>query len=226
MTPRRKRLLAIVVPAEVVLAVAAWRDLARRPEELVRGSKKLWRRLVLLNPGNSVLYWLFGRRRTPLDLASRARRIGSPKTVTAGMAGSNVSASPDFTCAFEIDVPAGVDRNAEEWLRATIDGAPEPVRLFLYAGWTQVLRLRLDPRSKGDAVLGWKVVTATEETAVCVASGPLVSAEQVLSSNGSSFVHTTNVHFERGLGRVLWAAAEPIHVAITPHLMHRAVTSH
>jgi hypothetical protein len=63
MTSEHKKLLvAILVPIEVVLARLAWRDLARRTDDQVRGSKRLWRVLVVINPGNSVVYWLFGRR--------------------------------------------------------------------------------------------------------------------------------------------------------------------
>jgi hypothetical protein len=63
MTTRQKRaLLAILVPAEVCLAVLAWRDLDRRSEDQVRGTKHLWRLLVTINPGNSLFYWLMGRR--------------------------------------------------------------------------------------------------------------------------------------------------------------------
>ncbi len=66
MTPAAKRktiLLGIIVPFEVVSAVFAWRDLARRSDEDVRGSKRFWRLFVVANPGNSMLYWLVGRRR-------------------------------------------------------------------------------------------------------------------------------------------------------------------
>jgi hypothetical protein len=52
----------VVVPTQVVAARLAWRDLAKRPDERVWGSKNLWRGFVLLNPGNSLIYWLFGRR--------------------------------------------------------------------------------------------------------------------------------------------------------------------
>ncbi len=63
MTKQRKWVLAaIIVPVEIVLAVLAWRDLARRTDDQVRGRKKLWRLFVSINPGNSVIYWLFGRR--------------------------------------------------------------------------------------------------------------------------------------------------------------------
>jgi hypothetical protein len=60
---KRKRLIAIVVPLQFVSAVLAWRDLGRRTDAEVRGSKRFWRVFVTLNPGNSAAYWLFGRRR-------------------------------------------------------------------------------------------------------------------------------------------------------------------
>jgi hypothetical protein len=59
---RKLTLAAIVVPIQVALAVLAWRDMAWRSDDDVRGSKRFWRVVVLLNPGNSVAYWLFARR--------------------------------------------------------------------------------------------------------------------------------------------------------------------
>jgi hypothetical protein len=61
-TQDRRRQLAVLASVEVLLAALAWRDLARRTDDEVRGNKKLWRLLVAINPGNSVFYWLFGRR--------------------------------------------------------------------------------------------------------------------------------------------------------------------
>ncbi|HET7385774.1 MAG TPA: hypothetical protein VFJ19_03830 [Nocardioidaceae bacterium] len=57
-----KRVLVPLVAAEIFSAVLAWRDLARRSDKEVRGSKLAWRVLVSANPGNSMLYWAFGRR--------------------------------------------------------------------------------------------------------------------------------------------------------------------
>ncbi len=63
MTKHQKMLLALtVVPIEIVLSVLAWRDLAGRTTDQVRGSKNFWRVFVSINPGNSAVYWLFGRR--------------------------------------------------------------------------------------------------------------------------------------------------------------------
>lgn len=62
MTSRRKRIFAVIVLIEVIFAAAAWRDLARRTDDEIRGNRNFWRVVVLLNPGNSLFYWLLGRR--------------------------------------------------------------------------------------------------------------------------------------------------------------------
>ncbi len=59
---KQKRLAAIIVPVQVLFAMLAWRDLARRTDDQVRGKKNVWRVFVSINPGNSLIYWLFGRR--------------------------------------------------------------------------------------------------------------------------------------------------------------------
>jgi hypothetical protein len=59
----KKVAIGILVAIEVVAATLAWRDLARRSDDQVRGNKNLWRVFVSLNPGNSLLYWAIGRRR-------------------------------------------------------------------------------------------------------------------------------------------------------------------
>ena len=59
---RRGLILAIIVPIQVSLAALAWRDLNRRADDQVRGRKGIWRVFVVINPGNAMFYWLFGRR--------------------------------------------------------------------------------------------------------------------------------------------------------------------
>jgi hypothetical protein len=59
-----------VVAVEVALSVLAYRDLSGRPDELVRGPKKLWQVVIGMNPGNSLLYWLVGRKSAPSSSAT------------------------------------------------------------------------------------------------------------------------------------------------------------
>ncbi len=62
MSKQQKQIyLGIIVPMAVFSSALAWRDLARRTNDEVRGRKNLWRVIITVNPGNSLLYWLFGR---------------------------------------------------------------------------------------------------------------------------------------------------------------------
>ena len=60
-----KEVVVAVVAVQAVSAAFAFRDLARRGDAQVRGPKLFWRVLIGLNPGNSLAYWLLGRRRAP-----------------------------------------------------------------------------------------------------------------------------------------------------------------
>ena len=61
-TRRGRSVLGVVVAAQTVSSALAWRDLAQRSDDQVRGPKKLWQVIVTVNPGNSLAYWLLGRR--------------------------------------------------------------------------------------------------------------------------------------------------------------------
>ena len=58
----KTRLVAGLVAVEVASAVLAWLDLNRRADDQIRGNKKLWRVIIAANPGNSIAYWILGRR--------------------------------------------------------------------------------------------------------------------------------------------------------------------
>ncbi|MDQ6848912.1 MAG: hypothetical protein M3070_02785 [Actinomycetota bacterium] len=57
-----KPVLVVVVLVQLVSCVLAWRDLDQRSDKAVRGRKNLWRIFITVNPGNSLVYWLAGRR--------------------------------------------------------------------------------------------------------------------------------------------------------------------
>lgn len=58
-------LVATLVAVDLVSAAFTFRDLRGRDESQVRGSKRFWRIATIANPGNSLAYWLFGRRTGP-----------------------------------------------------------------------------------------------------------------------------------------------------------------
>jgi len=63
---RRKNMMRVipVLVAHAVITTLTWRDLRRRPEDQVRGSKRLWRVASAANTVGSVAYLAIGRKRS------------------------------------------------------------------------------------------------------------------------------------------------------------------
>jgi hypothetical protein len=57
-----KRLLLAIGATHLFITTLTWRDLNRRPAELVRGRKLFWRVAAGVNTLGSVAYLLIGRR--------------------------------------------------------------------------------------------------------------------------------------------------------------------
>lgn len=58
----QKRVVVVAGALEAAMTVAALRDLSRRPDSRVRGSKRLWSLGVMVQPVGPVAYFLLGRR--------------------------------------------------------------------------------------------------------------------------------------------------------------------
>ena len=61
---RRQAGLVVLAAVQLGLMIAAERDIQRRPPDLIRGSKKHWRLVCLINFVGPLSYFTAGRRRT------------------------------------------------------------------------------------------------------------------------------------------------------------------
>ncbi|MBP2328769.1 hypothetical protein JOF56_009154 [Kibdelosporangium banguiense] len=59
--PRQRRTIVATGAVQVGLAVSAWYDLSRRPQELVNGPKLLWALVIAINFVGPSAYFRFGR---------------------------------------------------------------------------------------------------------------------------------------------------------------------
>jgi hypothetical protein len=57
------KVIAAIVAGHLAVTTLAWRDIRRRPDDQIRGSKKVWRVATGANSANSLAYFLFGRKR-------------------------------------------------------------------------------------------------------------------------------------------------------------------
>lgn len=61
MSTRRKVVVVVLAVVQISLALSAWSDLARRPAEQVRGSKRGWVAIIGVNFVGPILYFTRGR---------------------------------------------------------------------------------------------------------------------------------------------------------------------
>jgi hypothetical protein len=80
MTERQARVLTVTLIVHLIVLRFTIRDLRRRPDAAVRGSKRFWRVAASLNTTGSAAYWLVGRRRTP-DLGAPPLAAAAGRTV-------------------------------------------------------------------------------------------------------------------------------------------------
>jgi hypothetical protein len=62
LSPAQRTAIVLGAIAELIITALALRNLARRPPELVRGPKVLWRMTFAVQPFGPILYFLVGRR--------------------------------------------------------------------------------------------------------------------------------------------------------------------
>ena len=61
-----RRVIPVLV-AHAAITTLTWRDLQRRPDDQVRGSKRLWRVASAINTVGSAAYLAVGRKRPHAD---------------------------------------------------------------------------------------------------------------------------------------------------------------
>ena len=63
MPPARRRMLAVSAVIQFALLAAALIDIRRRPQEQIRGPKRLWAALAFVNFAGPAAYFIVGRKR-------------------------------------------------------------------------------------------------------------------------------------------------------------------
>jgi hypothetical protein len=133
-------------------------------------------------------------------------------------------AGPDYAAAWDVAVAGADALSAEQWARATFEGAPRVLRDLIVAGWIGGLGLKLAPRSSGDHVLGWSITRNTPELIILEAKFRFGTSHNVLRVEKSRVLLATFVRNEKRGGRTVWTLVAPLHQQILPRLLGRAVS--
>jgi hypothetical protein len=147
-----------------------------------------------------------------------ARRVEVPDEIRArpGQPGSG------YASAFELAIGARRFLTPEQWARATFEGAPAPLKVFLTTGWKYGLGLALGARASPEHVLGWLISSSSSDSITLQARSRFLVAQNVVMVSDSTVVLATLVQFSGRTGRALWAVATPVHHRVIPYLLQRA----
>jgi hypothetical protein len=126
----------------------------------------------------------------------------------------------DYEDAFRFD--AGVDRPADQWVRAMLNDAPLSVRTRLVAGWL-ALGLNLRGPWSEHRMLGWKVQHSDPDFVLLTADSWLGLRGQLLfASEPGGLLFATFIQQNNPLTRSLWAAITQHHQHVVQSLLAHA----
>ena len=163
---------------------------------------KVYRALVIGTGGHRAV-----TRRTLKRIATAAERSGA-----------------DYADVFEVPLPQGDSRTAEETFRDAVGRRPSAGGDVVSWIHRNVLRFRLGPYSSPDHIIGWTIARSDHDQLVLTARGPLMRGELTLRrQDGRRASLSTRVHYcRKPAARTVWAVVGPLHRAVAPRLMKRA----
>jgi hypothetical protein len=135
-------------------------------------------------------------------------------------------AGADRVIAYELAAADARSMSAEQWARATWEGAPTIVRRFMTLGWRFALGLRLAPGRSPSHVLGWRIVDGGPDTVTLQAHSVLLTGHNVVSVQESTVLWTTLVRYEQPVTRPIWRVAELVHRVVLGYALNHAEKVH
>ncbi len=131
-------------------------------------------------------------------------------------------AGADRAITYELVAGDARSLSAEQWARATWEGAPTVVRWFQMLGWRFVLGLRLAPGRAPTHVLGWRILDDCPDTVTLQARSALITGHNVVIVQESTVLWTTLVHYEQPIARPIWRLVELVHRIVLPYTFTHA----
>jgi hypothetical protein len=150
---------------------------------------------------------------------SHAHAVGVPAAIRS----REDLAGADRAITYELAAGDARATSAEQWARATWEGAPTIVRWLLVLGWRFVLGLRLAPGRSPTHVLGWLIVDDRPDTTTLHARSALITGHNVVIVQDSVVLWTTLVHYDRPVARPIWRLVELVHRIVLPYTLTHAV---
>jgi hypothetical protein len=149
---------------------------------------------------------------------SHAHVVGVPEAIRS----REDLVGADRAITYELAADDAPSMSAEQWARATWEGAPAIVRWFQTLGWRIILGLRLAPGRSPTHVLGWRLLDDRPNTVTLQARSALITGHNVVIVQESTVLWTTLVRYERPIARPIWRLVELVHRIVLPYTLTHA----
>lgn len=128
---------------------------------------------------------------------------------------------PDYVDLFSIATPIAMDKSAEEWARAVLEGAPL-ARRNARRLW-RLMGLRLGPPRSPDHVQGWRIVGRGDHWLRIETASWYMSGQAVCLVEEGRVSLSLSLHYDSPIARAVWAVIEGPHQRAVPVMLHQAV---
>jgi hypothetical protein len=128
----------------------------------------------------------------------------------------------DRVITYELRVQGAASITAQQWAKATFEGASPIIRSFLVLGWRCVLGLRLSKGGATRSVLGWRLAEDLPNLAALEAASGLITGQNIAFVQDTSVFWITLVSYRRSFAAPIWRLVELVHRLVVPVLLTRA----
>jgi hypothetical protein len=111
----------------------------------------------------------------------------------------------------------------EQLIRATLDGVPRGLRLFIPFVQRVLLGLRLQLRPSPDRVLGWKIADRGESWMRIEADSWFLTGRVVMHIEHGQISFASFIRYDRRLAAYVWPAVSLIHRQVALALVRTAI---
>lgn len=126
----------------------------------------------------------------------------------------------DYVDLFVADVPHARERTAEQWARATMEGASAVGR---FLAWQTLLALRLDHSPSPDRIAGWRIAHRGEGWIRVEASSWHTEASMVFSIEEERVLFATFLRYRKPPAALIWGGLSAVHRAAAPGFLRNGV---
>ncbi len=130
-----------------------------------------------------------------------------------------LSSLADVDYADHVALATEADATPEQWARAMFGHVPGPAERLIWAG---LLQLRLSRGRSPATVAGWRIGGRGADWIRLEAASWFLTANLVVRATDGRVSLTTFLHYDRGLGRLVWPPLSAIHRRLIPGVLRGA----